>query len=355
MRLALDPSGNVLLTGWMNGSLDLGDECSVGWFGGTAFLAKLDGDGKSVFCHMLGGKMTAGSWGNSVGASAAGDVVVVGGFDGGDHDFGWGTIAGQAGYGSFALAFDALGKFRWAVPITGGTDVMARRVLVSPDGIVHVGGDFKGKMSAGLESAGNRDISVLEISADGAPVWARRFGGSGFDVLTAMTADAQGGLIFGGASQGGFDLGAGPLVGEGDFNALVARLDSKGNAVFGRLYDGGGEQFVVELTADELGNVLVVGTYTATIDLGGGSLPSLNPAVRSVFLARLDPAGNHVWSRGIGIQKIPINSIGYRLALDRSHNALISGSFGGAIDLGNGAKPLYSSQNNAIFVAKIAP
>jgi hypothetical protein len=353
MHLALDSSGNVLLTGWVNGSLDLGDECGLGWFGGAAFLAKLDGDGKSIFCHVFGGVQPLVSWGNSVASSAVGDMVVVGGFDGGDYDFGSGTIPHKGAQQGFVLAFDSQGKFRWVVPITSDADVMVRQVLVSPEGVVHVGGDFNGKMSFGLESAGNRDIFVVEISADGEPTWARRFGAPGFDILTAMTADVQGGLIFAGASVGGIDLGAGPLTGAGDFDALVARLDAKGNAVFGRLYGDAGEQIIADLTADDLGNVLLVGTYTGTIDFGGGSLLPMNPVNRSVFLAKLDPEGKQIWSRGIAIQKTPVNPIGYSIALDRSRNALIAGTFGGTIDLGTG--PLYSSKDNAIFVAKIAP
>lgn len=68
-----------------------------------------------------------------------------------------------------------------------------------------------------------------------------------------------------------------------------------------------------------------------------------------MFVAKLDPDGKAIWSRGISSH----DTHGYAVALDRSSNALVTGRFQKTLDLGSG-DPV-SPQGTALFVAKVGP
>ena len=44
-------------------------------------------------------------------------------------------------------------------------------------------------------------------------------------------------------------------------------------------------------------NVIVSGQFMGTIDFGGGPLTTSGPSADAIYLAKLDAAGNHVWSK----------------------------------------------------------
>jgi hypothetical protein len=214
---------------------------------------------------------------------------------------------------------------------------------------VHAGGDFGGTLNLGLTSVGGTDLFVTEISADGTPTWAHRFGGTGNDRLVAMAPGPQGGLVLAGEVQSGIDLGSGPLTGGG--HVLVARLDAAGKAIGGQLYGGGPPQILDSMAVDDVGNALLSGRYKGTIDFGGGPLPLAKSGSWEGFAAKLAPDGKQIWSRGFG----ELGSTGERtaIALDRSSNAMITGAFQWTLDLGT--EPLTSMSGLAVFVAKVSP
>jgi hypothetical protein len=354
VHVALDPSGNVLLTGDASGGLDFGDDCVLGTNSTTLFVAKLDGDGKSIFCHGLVSETPWPNRARSVASNAAGEIIVGGSF-GGTLDFGAGTIAAQGDQTGFVLDLDPTGKFRWMVPLSDAGSAHVQAVTISPEGVVHAGGDFGGTLDLGLglalTSVGGRDLFVTEISADGKPTWAHRFGGVGDDTLVAMAPGPDGGLVLAGEVQSGIDLGSGPLTGGGSAAVLVARLDAAGKAIGGQLHGEGGAQLLDSMAVDDVGDALLSGRYQGTIDLGGGPLPSAKPGSWSGFAAKLAPDGKPIWSRGFGELGSP--GAPTAVALDRSSNAMITGAFQTTIDLGTG--PLTSLTAIALFVAKVAP
>jgi hypothetical protein len=100
------------------------------------------------------------------------------------------------------------------------------------------------------------------------------------------------------------------------------------------------------IAVDAACNIYVAGDYQGALDLGAGPLPG---AKRSLFLAKLDPRGDLLWSRsyvttsaGAGIA---------HFALDPAGNLLIDGFFNGSVDFGNGC--LLSAKFQSPFVVKL--
>src|SRR5262249_49585725 len=149
------------------------------------------------------------------------------------------------------------------------------------------------------------------------------------------------------------DFGGGPLIAPGLF---LAKLGPAGNQVFNLAFGNDvGAGGVNGVAADGQGNILVMGSYVPGTPFnvpGGPPLPQFG-GDDSVFVAKLDPQGGYLWSKGFG--DTHRYGVGSCVAVDGVGDVFIAGGFGDTIDLGGGplANPLYFAGN--IFVAKFDP
>jgi hypothetical protein len=126
----------------------------------------------------------------------------------------------------------------------------------------------------------------------------------------------------------------------------------KGALLWAKRFGDVGDQHVNGIAADAAGNVLVAGTFSGSIDFGGGPLVSVGASSgpTDVFVAKLDPSGAHLWSKRAGDPKA---QSARAIAVDGAGNVLLTGTFAGTIDFGGGA--LASAGGLDVFVAKLAP
>ncbi|WP_437594245.1 hypothetical protein [Sorangium sp. So ce1000] len=139
------------------------------------------------------------------------------------------------------------------------------------------------------------------------PLWSAALGGAGADAAYGVATDAAGNLYVTGAFVGTVDFGAGPLVSAGSADVFVLKLDPAGHAIWNRRFGSSpyGEAGT-NIALDASGNILLGGTYggptfdgPGPVDFGGGPLPwSFDFSSSAVFLVKLDPNGNHLFSRG---------------------------------------------------------
>jgi hypothetical protein len=103
---------------------------------------------------------------------------------------------------------------------------------------------------------------------------------------------------------------------------------------------------------DGAGNLLVAGQYTGTLDLGAGSI---GPSGDGLFVAKLDPAGNTIWSKDLGgtlYVVVPMRAGG-------GGNLLVAGGYdppyvGPGVDLGCGPIPAPTMAGNVrVFVGML--
>jgi hypothetical protein len=130
---------------------------------------------------------------------------------------------------------------------------------------------------------------------------------------------------------------------------FVAKLDPNGAHLWSKGF-GDGDQSALgrAVTTDAAGNVTVTGELRGTLDFGGGDLVS--PGTYHVFLAQFDAAGNHLWSDSYGGSA---DSYSLGLTTDPSDNLLVAGTFQGSLDLGGGALQV-SGASRDVFFAKFA-
>ena len=302
--VARDGAGNVVVVGWLQGTINLGGAplSSVG--SSDIFVAKYSGvDGAHLWSRRYGGAMTDIAYGVAVDTS--GDVVVIGFFQQA-ADLGGGTVPSVLGeLDTFVAKYaGADGSYLWARDVGGAGDDLGYAVATDASGGVFVTGFFTGRMSFGattlLSTAGSNNIFVAKLAgADGTPAWAHGMGSTGSERGYDVAVDRNGDLLVAGFFQGTVDFGGGPLTSAGSSDVFVAKYTgATGGHLWSRSAGGPGEDYAYGVAVDANGDAVVTGRFKSTVDFGSGALTA---ADSDVFVAKYaGGTGAPLWSRGYG-------------------------------------------------------
>lgn len=152
-----------------------------------------------------------------------------------------------------------------------------------------------------LTSAGSNDGFALKLTgATGATVWARKFGGTADDRVLAIAVAANKNPVIGGYFRGTVDLGSGSVVGAGSTDGFAVSADTATGAnVWARAFGGTSADFVSAVTAIKSTNDVAVGGYfQGTMNPGGGAFTSAGS--NDAFVVRYLPTGTQVWQQQYG-------------------------------------------------------
>lgn len=349
--VAVDSSGNVLVTGRFSGAIDLGGGALVSAGGTDVFLAKLSTDGAYIWSKVFGG--SGDQWGASVKSDVAGNVVLAGYLSGtGSIDFGGGSIEAINGSNGFTAKLDAIGTHLWSKGFGVQSGALAYDLAVDGAGNAIVTGQFTVTLdldSGPVTSAGGSDVFVAKFDPNGVCNWGKRFGDDAAQIGRSVATNTAGDVFVTGQFQGSMDVGAKQLSSFGGYDIFLLKIDSAGAAQWGKRFGLSNDQIGTNLAADSAGNLLLTGQLFGTADFGGNALTSAGAS--DVFLAKFDSAGGHLWSKRFG--DAADLQAGYGVASDAANNILVVGFFEGAVDFGGG--PLVSAGGSDVFVAKLSP
>ncbi|MBW2732074.1 MAG: hypothetical protein JRH20_06740 [Deltaproteobacteria bacterium] len=269
-------------------------------------------------------------WVNAVAIDDAGNITVVGQYVT-SISFG-GSLLRSVDYNDgFVARFDASGTHLWSHSIGGTSNDEGTAIVDTGTAIVlgaYCGGSCK-VANQMLPSSGSA-VVVARFDPDGTLVWAKRAGGSGRSSPRSIVFDGKA-ITLVGRFADTIDFGNNPLTktaGGGD-DAFIAQLDAAGQHVWSKRFGAEGLDLAEGISSDGQGGFVVGGSFEHSIDLGGGSLVSRGSS--DVVIARLDGAGRHVWSSAYG-------STGFDetagIAVDSAGTIYLTGSFQHTISLG---------------------
>lgn len=242
----------------------------------------------------------------------------------------------------------------------GATDEVAFAVAVDTSGNSVVGGVWGGVASGYNVTAGS--AFVRKVNAQGAEIFLKTYspGASpNFAAVRGIGTDAAGNIYIGGEYRGTMDLGGGGSCNLGASNVgstdlFIAKLNAGGACQWGKKVGDGGYQAVTALAVDLAGNVFVTGGYSGSINFGAGSCNLLGASgTGDMFAAKFDSNGNCKWGKKAGDNTNSggfINQIGWGIAVTPQGDAVVTGTFDGAIDFGGGA---LNAQGIDAFVVKL--
>ncbi|MDC0707644.1 hypothetical protein POL68_04105 [Stigmatella sp. ncwal1] len=170
--------------------------------------------------------------------------------------------------------------------------------------------------------------------------WVRHYGGKGFERILALASDSSGGFVAGGLfGDAPFPLNTG---------FALARYDSTGAPVWVRQVTTD-DVWLNALTVTPEGNILAVGNYRGTPNLGTGALPEARLHLGTgpysgVFVAKFSPSGQIVWSQGFVATYLDRDSgrvfawsiSADSVATDANGSLIVAGNFHGQVNFGTG-------------------
>jgi hypothetical protein len=221
--IAVDSSGNSLVTGWFSDNASFGATTLTG---GGIFFCKLDPAGNFLWANQAGGTSSG------IAVDSAGNSYVTGWFQG-SASFGDTTLTSSGYQDIFVCKLDPDGDFLWATR-AGGTYYdwgvsNGNAIAVDSQGNQYVTGHFDLITSFGnisLTSGGEDDIFVCKLDTAGNFLWAKQAGGTYDDWGNAIAVDNQGNQFVTGCFQGSASFGSTTLTSGGEDDIFIARIGS---------------------------------------------------------------------------------------------------------------------------------
>jgi hypothetical protein len=258
---------DVVAAGYYGGSLDPAGAALHGGGALDLWVARLSGaDGAVRWIHRGGGPGT-----DTVQAIAVADdgaLLVAGSFTRW-ADLSSTHLQALDEDGDPFVARVGTGGFEWARAFTSEGAAVARAIAPLAGGRIAVAIEFDGQLATGYEraeSAGATDVCVVALERTGAVAWARRLGGPSADSAAGLWRQGGNRLLVAGTF--GDELGT--LESGGGRDGYALGLGARGAPLWQRRLGGVGDE-VIAAGAASGGQLVVGGSVADRFELGGRS------------------------------------------------------------------------------------
>jgi hypothetical protein len=348
--VAIDEQGNVAVTGYVATGADFGDGKAVETKDLDAFVAKYGPDGTLAWAVTFGGK--GEDVGNGVTFDGSGNVIVVGLFAS-EMQVGESKLASQGSDDVFFAKFSPDGAPLWARMFGGNDSDVAYDVAARPNGNLLVTGSFQGTVlrpapDEPMTSKGNEDIYILELDPRGGLIWVQSYGAAMKDFGQRVALDPVGNVVVYGEYGGDVSFGGPSLPSEGNQDLFLLKLDPSGKHLWSQRFGGVFNELGLGLGVDPSGNIAITGSFDNEIAFGPDKLTSQGES--DVFVAKFNQDGSYAWSKAFGG---PREDIGYGLGMDKYGNIVLGGWFWQSVDFGAG-QIAAAGQNKDAFLLKLS-
>ncbi len=336
------------------------------------FVAKYDPTGNFIWAAQIGGPNTQQA--NAIALDPSGNILITGSFRGiCDFDPGPGTfnIGPISTDDIFVLKLDNDGNFVWAKHISSPVSEFGNSIATDAAGNVFVTGEFGGPTDfdpgAGvttLTPLGSFDIFILKLDTNGDLVFTFSLGGTGQDTGSYISIDASDNFYATGYYRNTVDfdpgIGTNNLTSAGGSpDVFIAKFDVSANLQWAK---GIGFTQLDEghsVSVSPGGEVTVTGIFRQTVDFdpGPGVFNLTAVSAGSIFDWVLDVMGNFITaSARLGDT---VFDIGNFATTDASGNLYKTGDFGSTVDFdpGPGVANLTSTPPSGVdmFILKLLP
>ena len=219
-------------------------------------------------------------------------LVVTGGMRG-TLDIGPGPVTSEGGMDIFVMKLTPPGDVLWGRRWGKTLDQRANAIALDDGDRPIIGGHFEGDLDLDLPGAvvyssqAGRDGFIAKLTLAGVPQWANPFHGDG-DVSVTAIATFGSDIVACGTFDGTADFGHGEVEGTmpGDIDVFVVRFNGGGQLLDVVTGGGVGTQHAKELVIDSTGQVLMAGDLEGSLDLGAGIVEAVGSP--SFFITPVD-------------------------------------------------------------------
>jgi uncharacterized delta-60 repeat protein len=252
-----------------------------------AIIVKFNASGDKVWAKNYGG--SGGEAFSSVTPAPDGGFVAVGHSSSTTGDF----PATQDSVDAIIVKFNAIGNKVWAKSYGGHNEDRFRSVTSTPDGgFVAVGHSSSTNGDFPATKGGYSDAIIVKLDASGDKVWAKSYGGSGYDHFDSVTPIPDGGFVAAGDSSS--TNGDFPAT-KGYIDAIIAKFNANGNNIWAKNCGGSSIDRFRSVTSTPDGGFVAVGHSSST----NGDFPATKGDYDAI-IAKFNANGNKVWAKSYG-------------------------------------------------------
>jgi hypothetical protein len=259
-------------------------------------------------------------------------------------------VAGE----SYLAKYSSSGSSLWIKDATSGLNATIFSVCTDGSGNIYVAGFFTYPSitlgSYTLTNAGNDDIFLAKYDMSGNVIWAKGYGGTGYDEAYGISIDAVGNVYMAGNfTSASIMFGSTSLTSTGT-SMFIVKSDPSGNIIWAKEQANGTDICHAScIKTDNQANLLVAGVFSgSTITFGSTTLTNPGGIYPDMFVAKYDSSGNVLWANGTSTDYY---AGCWKIAIDRSGNSYIVGDFvGNSIDFGSVSLTNSANGSEDIFV-----
>jgi hypothetical protein len=249
-------------------------------------------------------------------------AALIGDF-GGTIDFGSGAATAEGAYDSFVLELGADLTPKPPIILAGGGNVFTRGIAVMSDGAAVIGGEFSGEAKllngAPLTATGPLDGYLMRT---GKTPWVRTFASMGGVSLNNVAIDAFDNVYVAVSFSGSVTFAKTPLMSAGQADGVVAKFGPDGKPIWAVQVGSIGNDALLDLAVDSVGDVVAVGAFEGTVLVGG--VPVVSHGGPDALVVKIEgETGKVDWARSFGG---PAREVAMVLAIGPDDSIYVGGS-----------------------------
>ena len=288
--VAVLPDGSIIVAG-RDGAYGGDFPSAPGHF--AAMVAKLSPTGDVLWGKTFGGSGPETFWSVAVGPD--GSIVAAGTTGSPDGDFPLPRVPeNDADMDGVVVKLNGSGELMWARTFGGSGYDGLKSVAVAPDGRIAVAG-FANSPDGDFPTPASKHTEALVITLDesGNLEWGETFGGEGYDRFDSVAFAPDGTVVAAGMSVFGEVIGSTP----GITMAMMVALDPSGEPLWEGIYGGSGDDHFTSVVAQPDGTIVAVGESGSR----DGDIPMRHAGEKAdAFAITLDQDGSILWQRAYG-------------------------------------------------------
>ena len=344
--VAIDSSDNIYITGTSQGANLFGKNVTSGTTD-DIFVAKLNSSGVVQWVYAAGG--TGRDRGRKIALDSSGNIYVTG-YYWSTVDFGGGNVTSNGYWDAFLLKLNSSGTFQWVKSYGSTLNDLGRDVAIDSNDNIYMLGNYRGTVDFGggdENGAVNGDIFLVKFNSSGVFQWVYTAGASAADDSRALALDSNDNPYITGSFSGTVDFGGGNITAANTDDLFILKLNSSG--AYQNIYTS--NIFTTQkgkgLAVDSSGNIYATGTFSGTVDFGGGNITTSG---NDIYLLKLNSSFAFQWVKRFAVDNGGAGlALGLAVTVDEDGNVYSVGQIGSTIDLGGGSQS-FGGQNDAYIV-----
>lgn len=344
--VAIDSSDNIYITGTSQGANVFGKNATSGTTD-DIFVAKLNSSGVVQWVYAAGG--TGRDRGRKIALDSSGNIYVTG-YYWSTVDFGGGNVTSNGNWDAFLLKLNSSGTFQWVKSYGNNYNDLGRDVAIDSNDNIYMLGNYRGTVDFGGGDeigANNGDIFLVKFNSSGVFQWVYTAGASATDDSRALALDSNDNSYITGSFRDTVNFGGGNITAANLDDLFILKLNSAG--AYQNIYTS--NIFTTQkgkgLAVDSSGNIYATGTFSGTVDFGGGNIITSGS---DIYLLKLNSSFAFQWVKRFAVDNGSAGqALGLAVTVDEDGNVYSVGQIGSSVDLGGGTQN-FGNQNDAYIV-----